>query len=192
MEVETQTIYFLLKMHKNPLKIRPIVSCNGGPTELASAFLDRLLQPHMRSVASYLRNSIQLIHMLEAHNFPPGVYLITLDIQSLYTNIDHGEAITAFLRVFSHHPMKVFLLGLLKYVLKNNVFQFDGRYYSQLCGVAMGTKLAPALATIYVGFWRNKSLHKCLESHCCGCAILMMFSVCGPFQGTSFKRFYRP
>ena len=43
------------------------------------------------------------------------------------------------------------MLDLLKYVLKNNVFQFDEYVFTQLCGIAMGAKLAPALATIYVG-----------------------------------------
>ena len=40
---------------------------------------------------------------------------------------------------------------LMKYVLKNNVFQFDEYVLTQLCCVAMGKKLALALATIYIG-----------------------------------------
>ena len=45
----------------------------------------------------------------------------------------------------------MFLLDTLKYVLKNNVFKFDNMIFTQTCGVAMGTRLAPALATIYLG-----------------------------------------
>ena len=55
-----------------------------------------------------------------------------------------------FLRIFKSHPQKLFLLDLLKYVLKNNVFKFDNLIFTQTCGLAMGTKLAPALATIYI------------------------------------------
>ena len=36
-------------------------------------------------------------------------------------------------------------------MLKNNVFQFDNLTFTQLCGIAMGTKLASALASIYIG-----------------------------------------
>ena len=56
-----------------------------------------------------------------------------------------------FLRQFKSHPSKVFLLDLLKYVLKNSVFQFNVQFFTQLCGIAIGTKLAPALATVYIG-----------------------------------------
>ena len=37
---------------------------------------------------------------------------------------------------------------LLRYVLFNNIFTFDGEIFRQICGLAMGTKLAPALATL--------------------------------------------
>ena len=150
-KVDTQRIYFLPKVHRNPLKLRPIVSCTNGPTQKASAFLDKLLQPQMKKVRSYLKSSTDLIHILQSLTIPVHAYLITLDIESLYTNISHEEAIISFLRKFKHHPRKVFLLDLLKYVLKNNVFQFDNLIFTQLCGVAMGTRLAPALATIYIG-----------------------------------------
>ena len=63
--VETQTMYFLPKVHKKPLKLRPIVACTGGPTQTASAYIDRLLQPYMKEVRSYISNSIDLIHILQ-------------------------------------------------------------------------------------------------------------------------------
>ena len=142
---------FLPKLHKNPLKLRPIISCTNGPTHTASALLDKLLQPYMKATKSYIKNSTDLIHILNHTKVPLEAYLITLDIESLYTNISHNEAILSFLRIFAQHPQKVFLLDLLKYVLKNNIFKFDNLLFTQTCGLAMGTKLAPALATIYIG-----------------------------------------
>ena len=57
----------------------------------------------------------------------------------------------SFKKRFEGHPQYSFLQNLLRYVLENNVFQFNDEMFSQLCGIAMGTKLAPALATIYIG-----------------------------------------
>ena len=143
-------MYFLPKLHKCPIKLRPIVSCTNGPTYTSTALLDRLLQPHMKATASYIRNSTDLICTLSHIRIPEKAFLITLDIESLYTNIGHNEAITSFLKIFEQHPQKVFSLDLLKYVLKNNIFKFDNLLFTQTHGIAMGNKLAPAFATIYI------------------------------------------
>ena len=150
-DTSTQTIYFLPKLHKNPLRLRPIISCTNGPTQTASAFLDKLLQPHMKKTKSFLKNSTHLINILSNKNIPTNAFLITLDIESLYTNISHDQAIVTFLKIFKNHPQLVLLVDLLKYVLKSNIFKFDTLTFTQTCGLAMGTKLAPALATIYIG-----------------------------------------
>ena len=102
----------------------------------------------MLKVKSFLKNSTELIHILLTLKVPPQAYLITLDVESLYTNISHEEAIKSLLKRFECDPQKVLALDLLKYVLKNNVFKFGD--FAQLHGVTMGTKLAPALATIYI------------------------------------------
>ena len=52
-DTSTQVMYFLPKLHKNPLKLRPIISCTNGPTYTASAFLDKLLQLHMKATKSF-------------------------------------------------------------------------------------------------------------------------------------------
>ena len=43
------------------------------------------------------------------------------------------------------------LICLLEIVLKNNTFEFDNKFYKQLQGTAMGTKLAPAYVNIFMG-----------------------------------------
>ena len=116
--VETQTMYFLPKLHKDPLKIRPIVSATDGPTENASAFLDRLLQLYMKLAESYITNANDLVLILQNQKLRRGSYLVSLDIKSLHTNITHEEAIMTLLRKLKSHLLKVLLLHLLKYVLK--------------------------------------------------------------------------
>ena len=149
-DTSIQNIYFLPKVHKHPLKLRPIVSCSGGPTERASRYLDGLLQPHARRVDSYVANSIDVVRRLRELTLPRDTTLVSLDVESLYTNITHPLAIKAFTKRFESHPKFVFLLDLFKFVLSNNVFEFDGQCFRQTCGIAMGTSLAPALATIVV------------------------------------------
>ena len=40
---------------------------------------------------------------------------------------------------------------LMNLVLKNNVFEFDEKFYLQTQGTAMGTKMAPAYANLFMG-----------------------------------------
>ena len=46
----TSQIYFLLKIHKNLMSVRPIVSTIDSPTANISAFLDHYLQPVMKQL----------------------------------------------------------------------------------------------------------------------------------------------
>ena len=106
--------------------------------------LGQTVAAHMRKVKSYLKNSTELIHILRTLKVPPNAYLITLDIESLYTNISFEEAIVSFLKRLEHNPQKVFLVDLRKYVLKKTVFRCGDQVFNQLHGIAMGTKLDPA------------------------------------------------
>lgn len=50
----TQQLYFLKKIHKNPIAVRPIVSGCSGPTERISRLLDLNLQPEVPLIRSYI------------------------------------------------------------------------------------------------------------------------------------------
>ena len=63
--VRTQEMYFLRKVHKDPHKIRPIVSCSSGPTEKISAYLCHVLTPHFSNVKSLVTNSQHVVEGLD-------------------------------------------------------------------------------------------------------------------------------
>ena len=142
------------KIHKNPIAVRPIVSGCGGPTERISTLVDLHLQPHVPLANSYLRDSSQLLQLLEDKTFPTDVTLATIDVKALYINIPHGEGTRAVLnRLYHNNPNSQAvemppetLADLLKIVLTHNYFQFADRMYHQVQGTAMGTKMAPAYA----------------------------------------------
>ena len=131
----TQLIYFLPKLHKNPISFRPIVSGCSGPTESVSAYIDHFLQPYIRLVPSYIKNSAHLINILAKREFS-DCRLVTLDVSSLYTNISHEDTLTTLDLAFEKEevdlpyalPLSV-LKTLLKHVLENNIFSFNGQVY---------------------------------------------------------------
>lgn len=151
----TQKFYMLRKMHKNPKKLRPIVSGCNGPTEHISSFIDTLLQPAMKATPSYIRDSKQFINLLESLKMPPHTILLTIDVTSLYTNIPQEEGISACIEALQdldlpHKPPEDVIRMLMTYILEYNTFEFNGEFFQQTCGTAMGTKMAPAFATIFM------------------------------------------
>ena len=93
----TQQLYFLKKIHKNPIAVRPIVSGCGGPTEKISQFVDLHLQPYVSKVELYIKDRGHLIHLLEQQTIPTNCILATIDVKALYLNIPHNEGIEAVL-----------------------------------------------------------------------------------------------
>ena len=162
----TQQLYFLKKIHKNPISVRPIVSGCGGPTEKISQFIDIHLQPHVHLITSYIRDSGDLINMLENLKLPSNCTLATIDVKSLYLNIPHNEGILAVLnRLYYKNknsndlPIPPGTMSdILKIVLTQNYFQFSDSIYHQTQGTAMGTKMAPAYANIFMAELEEKLL----------------------------------
>ena len=119
-------IYFLKKIYKNPMGIRSIVSSCQSPTENISQFIDFWLQPHVKTLQSFLRDSSQFITEIEQLNIPVNSLLVTIDITSLHTNIPHKDGIKACHEAFLtrenvnlQQPPAEILTDLLEIVLTN-------------------------------------------------------------------------
>ncbi|XP_062918361.1 chitinase domain-containing protein 1 isoform X1 [Mobula hypostoma] len=79
-----------------------------------------------------------------------------MDVQSLYTSIPHQQGLKA-LHFFldsrpNQFPSTTTLLRLAELVLTLNNFSFGSSYFLQTKGVAMGTRMGPSYACLFVGF----------------------------------------
>ena len=156
--VRTQQSYFLKKIHKTPIAVRPIVSGCGGPTEKISQLIDLHLKPHVPKIKSYLKDSGHLISLIESTPIPKNYTLATIDVKSLYLNIPHQDGMNAVLnRLYGTQKQADEMTippntmeDLLNIVLKQNYFQFADKMFHQIQGTAMGTKMAPSYANIFM------------------------------------------
>ena len=89
----------------------------------------------------------------------------------MYTNINNDLGIEAISHWLEEDPNaiprripKEFILEGLKLVLESNTFFYNGRYYLQIRGVAMGQKVAPTFVTLVLAYLEKK-LYKKLEDH---------------------------
>ena len=147
--------YLLPKINKEGMPGRPIVSAIRHPTEKISEFIDLNLRPHVEELPSYLKDTTDYLNKTPSSDLPEDTLLVTMDVTSLYTNIPHQEGIEACREVWetktTPKPSTKFLVQLLEHVLKFNNFMFNGEHYLQISGTAMGTKMAPSYANIFMG-----------------------------------------
>jgi len=127
--------YTLTKIHKPNLAGRPIVSGNGGPTERISSFIDSLLQPIAKKQESYIKDTTDFVRFIENTPIPENAIIATLDVCSLYTNIPQEEGIKVVCKYYNDHyqpnpPIPTSTLGdLMKLILKENSFHFNGKHH---------------------------------------------------------------
>jgi len=117
------SIYFLKKLHKTPIAVRPIVSSIQSPTSNLSHFMDILLKPIVKTIPQILSNSAQLLQELPTITIPENTILVSLDVSSLYSNIPTKEAIEVILRFLKEaetpqQPPLQLLREILNFILK--------------------------------------------------------------------------
>ena len=176
------SFYHLLKTHKMPLDeenisdwldrsgypIRGIISGRGGPTEHLAGFIDHFLQPGMKELETFLKDTKHTLQLIEGINTEiengerslEGVALVTMDIENMYNNIPEAlgmGAVKRFLDSRSRPDVSTeSLMKGLQLVLKSNYFSFNNKKYKQKGGVGTGIKPAPPYSCIAVGDFESK------------------------------------
>ena len=170
----SRLFYLLPKIHKGPETWtipfltpagRPIVSDCDSETYRTAEFLDRILFPLSTKHSSYIKDTYDFISKIKNINIPLQSFLFSMDVTSLYTNIEINEGIQAVKKMFLKYPdssrPEKEILELLTINLCRNDFQFNGECFLQVKGTAMGKKFAPAYANIFMADWEEKALEKC-------------------------------
>ena len=159
--------YILPKIHKSIDKPpgRPILSANGHPTERISAYLDHFLNPIMQELPTFIKDTGHLIQLLSNWKPPsdtPTLTLVSFDVKSLYTCIPHEEGIETVKRLtyakYRNHNLALSLSQLTRIILYNNILYFNGQHYTQVHGVAMGSRFSPAYACCFLSVLENNWL----------------------------------
>jgi hypothetical protein len=77
-----------------------------------------------------------------------------MDIMSLYTNMPSEHVFELLTRLFEEHlfPAAEMILEMICFVLYHNILEFNGKFFLQIFGMAMGTQMAISIANIiYMG-----------------------------------------
>ena len=159
--------YGLPKLHKSNIPLRPIISSTGTATRGLAGWLAGCLSPYLgRFSSAHLTNSLHFKEKLQdfsRYHSLNGFRMLSLDVTALFTNVPL-EDVLLFLRekiesgqVAPPVPKEEFL-ELIRLCVENNVFEFNGEYYRQKFGVAMGSPLSPVLAGLYMEYFETTLL----------------------------------
>ena len=136
---------------------RPIISQCATPTYKIGAYCDYFLLPIVKKQLTYIKDTTEFVIKIESLRPPPNALFVTYDITSMYTNMEFDELIIAVKDAYQNadkpavgipYPKVSDFVFLIKTILENNYFEFNGKYYKQVIGCAMGSTVSPEISDI--------------------------------------------
>ncbi len=148
--------YGLPKIHKPEIPLRPIVSFVNSPTYGVSSFLAKILSPVVGNTENTVKNSYHFAEFIRGKTLNADEVLVSFDVISLFTKIPVDLAIKVArkrlrqdvtLSQRTSMPIED-IIDLLSFCLNTTYFVFDGIYYQQVFGTAMGSPVSAVIASL--------------------------------------------
>ena len=168
---QPSVLYGLGKIHKptvnNIPKLRPILSAINTPTYKLSQYLNKLMKPFTTNQYT-AKDSFAFAEDIRKQD--ASLAMASLDVDALFTNIPLNETIDICCQLLFKDTDRVDGLSrtefreLLTIATTESFILFDGRYFQQTDGVAMGSPLGPTLANIFLGYNECKWLADCPDA----------------------------
>lgn len=115
---------------------RPIVSDCGSESYGVAEFITWHLGPLLIRHTSYVRDTYDFLEKVQGMRIGPGSSLFSMDVESLYTNIEIERGLEAVVKCLWKYPKEgrpdQSILRLLELSLRRNDFGFNGRHFLQV------------------------------------------------------------
>ena len=174
-------LYGLPKVHKQGAPIRPIISAVQTYNYKLAKYLDEILKPIVDN-EMMLTDTYDFVNKASNLNVTTDKRMVSFDVESLFTNIPTKETIEIILNL-THGPAKVRnekgnlikskvtfhgltrtdLERMLVVCTQESHFQFNGEFYDQIDGVAMGSPLGPLFANVFMSDFERRHKNKLHE-----------------------------
>ena len=150
--------YGLPKIHKDGIPMRPIVSYTGTPLYEISKYIANILRPYGKLKEQHTHSSKSFSTFICQQKIEPDEIMVSFDVTSLYTTIPIDQALL-IIRDLLEHDQKLAdrtllspkqNLDLLDILLRTTYFKFNGDFYQQTDGAAMGGPTSAIVSEIYM------------------------------------------
>lgn len=169
--------YGIPKIHKEPVKMRPIVPCHSAIQNPAAKYISKKLKPLIQAAPTIIHGTKDLAIKLSKIdiNRKRRCFIVTGDVVAFYPNIPLDHCIDIVCQQYEDYmcndiaeldvsdpDQKQILLELELFTQciitgnTNLVLQYGNQYYKQKQGLAMGVADSPDLANLYGWFFERK------------------------------------
>ena len=173
--------YRLPKIHKKNTPLRPIVSSIGTVTYGVSKEIARIIKPLVGSTEHHVNNFKEFIEEIKKTKLEEGECITSYDVSALFTSVPVPSALDIInnkLQQDANLPNRtsmaaVNITELLDFCLSNTYFIFQGVFYEQTKGAAMGSPVSPIVANIFMETFETRALSTALHPPTFGEDMLM-------------------
>lgn len=158
-------IYGNPKVHKTNNPLRPIISSTNSPmSKLSKLIADILKSAYDTNNEYYIKDTFDFAHQINNFQLPNNHKLASFDVVNLFGNLEKNKIMEVLekkwdkIRTHTKIEKKVFM-EITMFLLENNYCTFRGKFYQQVFGCAMGSKLSPILS-LYV---MDDLLENCIQ-----------------------------
>ncbi|XP_063385614.1 uncharacterized protein LOC134671708 [Cydia fagiglandana] len=156
--VQPPKLYGLPKVHKSNVPLRPIVSQISSPSYDLAKHVTSVLQGLVGKTSSYVKDSRHFIDIVKGIRLEPDEIMVSFDVESLFTNVPLIECLDIIKKKLQECNISEKYITLLEHCLEGNYFIYQGQYFLQVDGVAMGSPVAPVIANIWMEHFEELAL----------------------------------
>ena len=168
--------YGIPKIHKQPVKMRPIIPCHSAIMNPAAKYVSKKLKPLIQAAPTIIHGTKDLAQKLSKLTIDTRRrwYIVTGDVVAYYPNIPLERCLQIVYDMYfeyywnvrdhdsiSNRMQQIFFKDCLQVGNTNLLTQFQNNIYEQLNGLAMGVACSPDLANLFGAYFEQ--LHKVLD-----------------------------
>ena len=151
--------YGLPKIHKKGTPLRPIISSRASATYETAKELAKILKPLIGKSPHHVYNNKDFLESIKDIKEEEDECIMTYDVSELFTSIPIDTTINIIKKqqeddkdLHSRTNMTIkHICCLLEFCLKNTYFKFNGEFYEQKEGAAVGSPISPIVANLFMG-----------------------------------------
>ena len=140
--------YGLPKVHTEGIPLRPIVSSIGAVSYETSKELARILKPLVGRSPHNVHNTQDFFEQIKDIKLKEDQCMMSYDVKALFTSVPIQPALNAIQKLLEEDKelqqrttvSVKNIITLLEFCLRSTYFTFQGRYFEQHKGAAMGSQ----------------------------------------------------